>query len=281
MPSTPATDNTGAQAPSPPRFEAVRSARAFEEIAAQIRTELAEGRLKVGSRLPAERALALQFGVSRNTLREALRSLEHAGLLLLRKGASGGAFISQGSGNALMTSMMDLFHMGSVTPDQLTEARIWIEGVIVREACRRATPQDIATLRQNIEDAAQATADGDFQRRAELNLDFHRLLSRMTGNPLMVIIMDGMLKVLSEFILSLGEYENSFVLPSRKRFLKHMQEGDAAAAADEMEASLKRLQKSYLSHMDAATPAATAAATAAGAAKTPRPRKPRVSSPAR
>ncbi|HVR52531.1 MAG TPA: FCD domain-containing protein [Pseudorhodoferax sp.] len=276
MPSTPATDTTSAQAPSSPRFEAVRSARAFEEIATQIRTELAEGRLKVGNRLPAERALALQFGVSRNTLREALRSLEHAGLLLLRKGASGGAFISQGSGNALMTSMMDLFHMGSVTPDQLTEARIWIEGVIVREACRRATPQDIATLRQNIEDAAQATADGDFQRRAELNLDFHRILSRMTGNPLMVIIMDGMLKVLSQYIQSLGEYENSFVLPSRKRFLKHMQDGDAAAAADEMEASLKRLQKSYLSHMDTAAPAA-----AGGAAKAPRPRKPRVSSPAR
>lgn len=273
MPSIPATENDSAQALPLPQFEAVRSARAFEEIATQIRTELAEGRLKVGSRLPAERALALQFGVSRNTLREALRSLEHAGLIVLRKGASGGAFISQGSGDAIVTSMMDLFHVGSLTPDQLTEARIWIEAVIVREACGRATPQDIETLRRNIEDAAQATADGDFQRRAELNLDFHRILSRMTGNPLMVIIMDGMLKVLSQYIQSLGEYENSFVLPSRKRFLKHMQEGNAAAAVDEMEASLKRLQKSYLSHVDAAAPPAAAS-------KAAKARKPRVSSPA-
>jgi DNA-binding FadR family transcriptional regulator len=269
-----AIDNGSTPAPASPRFEAVRSARAFEEIATQIRTELAEGRLKVGSRLPAERALALQFGVSRNTLREALRSLEHAGLLLLRKGASGGAFISQGSGNALMTSMMDLFHIGSVTPDQLTEARIWIESVIVREACIRATPQDIEVLRANIEDVARATADGDFQRRADLNLDFHRILSRMTGNPLMVIIMDGMLKVLSEFILSLGAYENSFVLPSRKRFLKHVQDGDVEAAVGEMEASLKRLQKGYLSHVQAqAHPAATSAPKAS--------RKPRVNSPGR
>jgi DNA-binding FadR family transcriptional regulator len=268
MPSNPPIDD-GAQAPTPPRFEAVRSARAFEEIAAQIRGELAEGRLKVGSRLPAERALALQFGVSRNTLREALRSLEHAGLVLLRKGASGGAFISQGSGDAIVTSMMDLFHMGSVTPDQLTEARIWIEAVIVREACRRATPQDIETLRRNIEDTARAMADGDFQRRAELNLDFHRILSRMTGNPLMLIIMDGMLKVLSQYILSLGDYENSFVLPSRKRFLKHMQDGDAEAAVAEMEASLKRLQKSYLSHVN--TAARSDSANRAGKPRKSRP----------
>src|SRR5262245_61310837 len=123
-----------------PRFQAVRSARAFDEIAAQIRAELAEGRLKVGTRLPAERTLAVQFGVSRNTLREALRSLEHAGLLRLQKGATGGAFISQGSGNAIINSLLDLYRMGSITPDQLTEARIWIESVIVREACKRAKP---------------------------------------------------------------------------------------------------------------------------------------------
>lgn len=66
-------------------FQPIRSTRAFEEIAAQIRTELAEGRLKVGSRLPSERALSERFGVSRNTLREALRSLEHAGLVRLQR----------------------------------------------------------------------------------------------------------------------------------------------------------------------------------------------------
>src|SRR5207249_7052714 len=71
------------------RFRTIRSARAFEEIAEQIRAELSAGRLQVGSKLPPERALAEQFGVSRNTLREALRSLEHAGLIRLQKGATG------------------------------------------------------------------------------------------------------------------------------------------------------------------------------------------------
>ena len=83
----------------PVEFRAIRSARAFEEIAGQIRAELAAGRLKVGSRLPSERALSEQFGVSRNTLREALRSLEHGGLIRLQKGAAGGAFISEVQGD--------------------------------------------------------------------------------------------------------------------------------------------------------------------------------------
>jgi hypothetical protein len=58
---------------------------------------------------------------------------------------------------------------------------------------------------------------------------------------------------LRQFIQTLGEYENAFVLPSRKRFMKHMHEGDADAAVAEMEANLKRLQKGYLSHVDDAT----------------------------
>ena len=78
-----------ASASAPTAFKPIRSQRAFEEIAEQIRNELVQGRLGVGSRLPSERALAEQFGVSRNTLREALRSLEHAGLLRLQKGATG------------------------------------------------------------------------------------------------------------------------------------------------------------------------------------------------
>jgi DNA-binding FadR family transcriptional regulator len=267
MPTTKLKTTDDSPVPATPLFQPVRAARAFEEIATQIRAELAEGRLKVGSRLPAERTLAVQFGVSRNTLREALRSLEHAGLVRLQKGATGGAFINQGSGNAIINSMLDLYHMGSVSPDQLTEARIWIESAIVREACKRATPQDIEELQQNIAEAAQASAEGDFQRRAEINLDFHRILARMTGNPIMVIMMDGLLKVLGQFIQSIGEYENTFVPPSRKRFIKHLKDGDAEAAVAEMEANLKRLQKGYLSRVDEAMAPAPSARRRSGTAR--------------
>lgn len=232
------------------KFQVIRSARAFEEIAQQIRTELAQGRLKVGTRLPSERALSEQFGVSRNTLREALRSLEHAGLIRLQKGATGGAFISGRSGDAIATGLMDMYHMGAIQPEQLTEARIWLESILVREACVRATPADIEALSSNIDAAEEATRKDDFPARAATNLEFHRILARMTGNPIMVIVMNGVLNVLAEFIGQVGHYENAYVLPSRRRFVKHLAARDSDAAVAEMESILKRLQRSYLSKIE-------------------------------
>ncbi len=244
--------------PTAPVFRPIRSQRAFEEIATQIRSQLSEGKLRVGNRLPSERALAEQFGVSRNTLREALRSLEHAGLVRLQKGATGGAFITESSGDAIATGLLDMYHSGTISPEQLTEARIWLEAVVVREACQRATAEHVEQLRENVRQAEAANARGDLDERAEVNLEFHRVLARMTGNPVVVIVMDSVLGVLRHFVQTIGPYENSFVLPSRKRFIKLLEAGDASGAIAEMEASLKRLQRSYLSLAKEAAPVATA-----------------------
>jgi GntR family transcriptional repressor for pyruvate dehydrogenase complex len=235
---------------APMLFRPIRSARAFEEIAAQIRAELAQGRLQVGSRLPSERALSEQFGVSRNTLREALRSLEHAGLIQLHKGSRGGAFISERSGDAVVAGLLDMYHLGSIQPAQLTEARIWLEEIVVREACRRAKPQDLDALEANVEEAAQATRKGDFALRAQKHLEFHRMLARMTGNPIMMIVMNGVLDVLAHFIGRIGEQDNPFVLPSRRRLMKLLRARDADGAVAEMTSHLKRLQRSYLSRVE-------------------------------
>jgi GntR family transcriptional regulator, transcriptional repressor for pyruvate dehydrogenase complex len=246
-------DDSKAPSPAPALFRPIRPARAFDEIAAQIRAELAEGRLQVGSRLPSERALSEQFGVSRNTLREALRSLEHAGLIRLQKGAHGGAFISERSGDAIIAGLMDMYHLGAIRPAQLTEARIWLEEIIVREACRRATEQDFEALEANVREAEEATRAGNFALRAEKHLEFHRMLARMTGNPIMVIVMDGVLDVLAHFISQIGQQENPHVVPSRRRFMKHLRERDADRAVAEMTQHLKRLQRTYLSRVESAT----------------------------
>jgi DNA-binding FadR family transcriptional regulator len=244
--------DTGADAARIPKFRPIRAPRAFEEIVQQIRAEISEGRLKVGSRLPTERELSEEFNVSRNTVREALRSLEHAGLIHLKKGSAGGAFICEPSAGAISTGLMDMYHLGAVKPAQLTQARIWLESIVVREACQHAAPADIEALNANIAAAERASKDGDFLQRTETNLDFHRLLARMTANPIMVTVMNGVLDVLREFVLKIGDSDNpSYVVPSRRRFMKHFAAGNAEAAVIEMESSLKKLQRSYLSRDDA------------------------------
>jgi DNA-binding FadR family transcriptional regulator len=229
-------------------FSRIRNLRAFEEIADQIRKELSDRRLRAGDRLPPERALAEQFGVSRNTLREALRSLENAGLLRLQKGATGGAFVRESTGDAIITGLRDMFHLGAIQPEHLTEARVMIESSAVRAACERATAEDVEALNANITLAAKGARENiDFYAQAAIHLDFHRILARATKNPVMVIVMEALIDVMQHFIRAIGQKKNPWVLPSRRRFMKHFEAGDSDSAVKEMEQHLERLNRHYLS----------------------------------
>jgi GntR family transcriptional regulator, transcriptional repressor for pyruvate dehydrogenase complex len=226
-------------------FQRVKGGRVSDEIAEHI----AAGTLQVGSKLPSERALAEQFGASRNTLREALRSLEQAGLIRLHTGVQGGAIIQNGGGGAIGSNLMDMYHLGGIQPHHLTQARIMYESAIIRVACDKATPQDIAALQENINAAEQARKSGNFEDRIALHLEFHRMLARIAGNPITMAVMNGVLDIMAKFIASIEPYDNGFVTPSRRRFLKYFAAGDADAAVAEMETLLKRLEKKYLSQV--------------------------------
>src|SRR3954471_1403222 len=227
-------------------FAAISPARAVDEIAAQVRGMVADGRLKPGDRLPSERELALRLQVSRNTLREALRTLEHAGLIEMRKGASGGAFVREGSAGAIVTGLSDLYHLGAITPQQLTDARIWLTEMVVRVACERASEADFDALDANVEASSQADAAGRFDLRQKLNREFHVLLARSTQNPIIAATMESVMAVFGHFIEKIGPSENAYTLPSRKRFMKHLRNRDAEAATTEMIKYLKRLNTEYL-----------------------------------
>lgn len=243
----PATTGYHPMMSATPEFQRVKAVRVSDEIAGQIRSMIAEGKLQVGSRLPSERVLAEQFGASRNTLREALRSLEHAGLIKLQTGVKGGAVITNGGSSAIGSTLMDMYHLGGIKPHHLTQARIMFESAIIRVACENATEADIAELEANIDAAEQARKAGNFKQRIELSLEFHRMLARFSDNPIFTAVMNGVLDIMAKFIASIPPYDDSFITPSRRRFLKHFAAKDADAAIAEMEKHLRRLEKSHLS----------------------------------
>lgn len=233
----------------PRPFGPVQKVRAFEEVAARIRAELVRGGFKAGDRLASERELCEQFQVSRNTLREALRSLENAGILESRKGAAGGAFVSQVTGAAVVTGLSDMYQLGSIEPIELIEARIWVESAAIRVACRLVTPEELERMAQNIEASAQATAQGDFPKRVRINLDFHRLIATATRNSVMVTMMEALLNATEQVILQVGPYDGTPIGRSRRRFLKLLGAGDAEGAVKEMEAQLTKLAKFYAANL--------------------------------
>jgi GntR family transcriptional repressor for pyruvate dehydrogenase complex len=234
-------------------FTKLRGERVSDEVAKRIRTEIEAGRLSVGHRLPAERTLAEQLGVSRTALREAMRTLEHAGILRLEKGVNGGAFVQNKSSKSVVSGMLDMYHLGGIEPRHLTQARMLCEGAVIRLACEMATAADIEMLQANIESAEDAGRAGDASERIRRHLEFHRILTGITKNPILIVVMDSMLQILLRFLRTLGPYDSSFVTPSRRRFMKKFIARDADGAVAEMETLLKRLEKNYLSRANALT----------------------------
>lgn len=227
-----------------PRFTKLAK-RSFEEVVERIREQIGRGELREGDRLPAERELALQLGVSRNTVREALRALENAGVVQLKKGVNGGAFIHSGSGGAVTNALADLYRMGGVTPAQLTESRVILGREVARLACERRDESDMRALEENVRRTREAAERGDHATRAHTNIEFHRLLAEASKNPILIVLTKALVEMTREFVQALGAMPNRFALASRARMLEHLRARDADAASREMEAYLRRAQRVY------------------------------------
>jgi GntR family transcriptional regulator, transcriptional repressor for pyruvate dehydrogenase complex len=231
----------------PPAFSAVKSPRLFEEICGKIRERIAAGALKPGDKLPPERDLAVQFGVSRTVLREALRSLEIAGLVRLHKGAKGGAVILDG-GTALARSFKDMIMLGRITIADLTEARVLIEEVIVRQACERATAQDIAALVADVERVEALTASGRIGDRIEDNVAFYEILAQATHNQTLVLISQSLSRIVYHIVLQIGPGPLNDLAEVRRRFLGHFVRREAGAASKVLVEHFLRLQAHLARH---------------------------------
>ncbi|HXH82000.1 MAG TPA: GntR family transcriptional regulator, partial [Candidatus Tectomicrobia bacterium] len=108
----------------------MRLPRVYEHIVARLERAIYEGRLRRGDKLPPERQLARELGASRVAVREALRTLEHRGLVDVRHGAAGGYFVREADDRAVVRDLETLFRLGRVSLAQLLEARLTIEPAV-------------------------------------------------------------------------------------------------------------------------------------------------------
>jgi GntR family transcriptional regulator, transcriptional repressor for pyruvate dehydrogenase complex len=227
-------------------FQPARPRRAFDEIVAQVRGMVRSGELQPGDRLPAERVLAEQFGVSRNSVREALRMMEISGLVALRTGAGGGAFVAEPDPGVAARGLADAFQLNGLSPSDVTEARLWLESTVVRVACERMTEEYLQALYDNVNEAAQAAGEGDWERTALVHVEFHNLLADATGNPVMSILMRSMADLLRDLALAIGPSSDDVIVRSRRRLLRHLRNRDGDKAAEEMRRYLNRLHRMWL-----------------------------------
>jgi DNA-binding FadR family transcriptional regulator len=164
-------------------LQAVEPKRLYRQIADQLAQLIAKGEFAPGSRLPAERELAVLLGVSRTSVREAIISLEMSGLVEVRVGT--GIFVTAPREPAARSGVD-----GGPGPFELLDARKVIEGEVAALAARNASAQDIAALQESV--SRMAGHVDDFARREAEDESFHRLLARATGNGSLELVVEGL-----------------------------------------------------------------------------------------
>lgn len=201
---------------------------------AQIEQAILDGRFKPGDRLPAERDLTEQFRVSRGTLREAYRVLEYAGLVTIRKGTTGGAFVSHQSTLMVANSLKWLLRMKRIQYSDLAEFRERLEGGAARDAARHASPYYLQRLQHIVAQLRVTSRRPElWPQSAELDLEFHRTVVEASGNVLSYIVECSIFDCMRE---SFGAFSGGLgprVLRDLNEVLRRIEahDGDGAEAA--------------------------------------------------
>jgi GntR family transcriptional repressor for pyruvate dehydrogenase complex len=214
--------------------------RSFDDIVIQIEDAILTGRFNTGDRLPNERDLAQEFGVSRATLREALRSLEGLGMLDIRPGRAGGIYVAGPSGDSVGSALEALIRFRKATIADLTEFRVDFEGETAAWAARRAEPEDHQRLTR-IAEAAQAAGalDTPWDEIAPLDVQFHEAVAQAAKNEVRVAVMLGIHRSLKHALAQLGSLLHDeltqSVGPELAAIAQAIREADAAHARQLMQ----------------------------------------------
>ncbi|NYI76846.1 FCD domain-containing protein [Nocardioides panzhihuensis] len=150
-----------------------------------MRDLLADGEWTVGTRIPAEPELAAALGVSRNTVREAVRALAHTGVLEVRRGD--GTYVAAANEVAAMMRR----RVGRVDPQHVLEVRQAIETQAAALAAERRSEDDMRALTELMERRAAATAAKDADAFADADAEFHLGVVTATHNPLLIELYAG------------------------------------------------------------------------------------------
>jgi GntR family transcriptional regulator, transcriptional repressor for pyruvate dehydrogenase complex len=216
-----------------PRFKPIRQLRISEEVAAQLKQSIVSGHFKPGEKLPPERDLAEEFQVSRVAIREALRKLEHAGFIVTRQGATGGAYVTDLNFEYLVNAFLDLFLSEKISIPELHRVRLLIEPEVARLAASNITPEHAQQLQEalDIEELPITSLSVDVDRKQRV----HFVLAEMCGNRFFEALMRSLLGLTKKVVEAVNP-DPDYVHPKgmHRSVVEAVVAGNAEAAAEAM-----------------------------------------------
>ena len=225
----------------------IQRRKLYQEVEQRLLERIRSGEIPPGGQLPSERELMEVYGVGRPAVREALQSLERSGIVEIAHGErarvlmpTAGSLIDQ-----IASGARHLLRMQPDTLDHLKDARLFLEVGMARLAAERATDDDIARLRQRLDEHRQALS------RLELFLDrdmaFHREIARISGNPIFPAIVEALFGWAGEYYQSIVRAPGveDVTLAEHERLLQAIAARDPLAAEQAMREHLTRASALY------------------------------------
>ena len=244
--------------------------RVSETITRRIRKAITEGRLAPGEKLPAEREMAEKLHASRVSVREAYRSLAEAGLISIRRGAEGGAFIAGFDPVPVSRNLTFVLRLGRTSHEELTEARALLEPSVARLAARHAGKEELLRLEELLR-TEQTAPRGSGEARC-LHLEFHHRVAECARNLPLAILVRAMTDLSSEVaqdVVISSEF-HAHIVGDHARIFEAIRARDEEGAAEAMLRHVTdaqaRLRRAHEAHMRPARPAPRSAKTAAARA---------------
>jgi GntR family transcriptional repressor for pyruvate dehydrogenase complex len=230
----------------------VQREKLYFSIADQIVGGIRSGEFPTGTALPAERVLAEELGVSRGSVREAIRVLEHAGILEVRMGS--GTYVREGNPSKAEQLRVVAAARGEYSPLDIIVARRAIEPVAAGLAARNAQPGELVELRRLIDDQAERiTSDTDPE---EPDMEFHLAIGRATRNAVIESLVGHIVEIRrqgfwselkSRSVRYPGERER--YLDQHRAILKRIEKGDAPGASRTMKKHVDDIERSLLGEL--------------------------------
>ena len=222
-------------------FRPVRIARASDEVVQQVKALIFGGTLGPGDQLPSEKELAVQFGLSRVTVRDALRVLESQGLIAIKVGARGGAFVASPSTQPVTDSLATMLRLQRATIGDLTEARMVVETRVASLAAERAAPADVAAMERAIASARAGRAAGD-PFFVPHSIAFHLALAQASRNQVLLFTVESFRTLFHEALAKLLPADDM----AERAIADHQRILDAIKARDRTRA--ERLMHEHLAY---------------------------------
>jgi GntR family transcriptional repressor for pyruvate dehydrogenase complex len=234
-------------------FKTARVNRISQNIVEQIRETIISGRLKPGDRLPSEKDLAAEFGVSKASLREALRAIEALGMLEVKQGMGGGAFVTKVDLETARNNMFNYIFFQNPSIGEFTQLRTFIEPPVAEIAARKCSQADLDYLEDNLNRTRELMDSGPFYY--ELDTKFHHKIAEISGNRLICFVIDSLKNAIVQIKLEL-DLDRDFsiqVYKAHMRLFDAIRKRDPKQAHEEMRRHILEVDERMRNYCDGDT----------------------------